>query len=173
MAYITSTQFVRQYDRTRVCELLANGGDDPIAVSALSTNEKLADFLEAASGLIDSACLVAERYSPESLQTLADDDDSRSGALLRRIAGDLAYGMLIASRGLSLAEVTQQAPMYAMALSFLESLRLGERLFPIDETEAAGLPDVVKVGSTLDTAGTSINSKTRLWGCIGQTNLGY
>lgn len=165
MAYITAAQFILQYDKRRIAQLLSDTGT-PITAAALTSDATLAQILEEASGYVSAACRVGQRYLAASLDTCAAAS-TPSGNLLRRITGDLAFGLLVARRGLSMDELYKQAPFYQMAMGYLEQLRLGERLFDIDTTAQAGVPDVAVLGSANDAGAfnpKSISSKTRIWG---------
>jgi len=126
MAYLTAAQFLRKYDERRVRQLLSDSGS-PTA-GDLATDDNLSDLLSMASEMIAAAVLVGKRYTLDQLTELATS--TSYGFLLRQLTADLAYGLLVARRGTSAADLTRLAPTYALALQQLEMLRNGHCLFP-------------------------------------------
>lgn len=89
-------------------------------------------MLDDASGEIDAACFVGERYRAVQLLLLTGQDQ----AFLFRLTADLAYGLLRLRRGLSI----EGFPQIADALAMLDALRRGQRVFAVPANELAGIP---------------------------------
>lgn len=177
--YTDTQTFINQYDVRRICQLLSDTGAPVTQVSVL-TNPVLLQILYEATGIVAMAARVGQKYSENNLESLGDvtgtikaDDGLQygktpSGNFLRRLVGDIAYGLIIARRGLSAEEMAEQAPTWPIAMGYLEQLRSGDRIFDIGGAPDAGLPNIQQLGSLLDRNMTSISSKTRIWGA-GQT----
>lgn len=141
MAYLTTNQFANQYDIRRLGQHLSDTGT-PIGAGELLDHPVLLQLLDEASDLILSACLVGKKYTIEYLDELAAS--TNRGGLLRRLTGDICYGLLISRRGQAASDISALAPRYIIAMGVLEQLKLGTMLFPsADDTLAhpnAGLP---------------------------------
>ena len=135
--YCSPAEFIQRYDVRIVGDLLSDTGTrlDQAAVIASTT---LRTFLYDASGMVESACLVGEKYDPDDLNALL----GASLQFLKRIVADLTFGLLRMRRG---HKEDTPMPGYDMALQWLERLRLGERIFGLQENMDAGKPDNVQV----------------------------
>jgi hypothetical protein len=152
VAYCTAAYFIRNYDNRQLQQNLSDTGT-PVSADDLTTNTTLLQLLEEASEMIAAAVEVGKRYTPAQLTALAALESG--GYLLKRLTGDLAYGLLMSRRGRAAADVQRLAPMYGYALQTLEQLRTGAHLFPgvPDGTHPeAGLPDVADLNSSTQTA---------------------
>ena len=140
MAFLTPAQFVKVYDTRRVQQLLSDTGT-PVASGDLATDENLLNLLAESTEMILSAVQVGTKYTEDELQDLADS--STSGYLVRRLCADLAYGLLVARRGTSAADMDRLAPNWKFAQFQLQQLREGTLIFPRverDEHPGAGNP---------------------------------
>jgi hypothetical protein len=130
-----------RYDERTIKDLLSDTGE-PIA--DLTGNTALTALLEAASGRVEAALLVARIYSTDQLAALTGN----SLALLKDIVCDLTMAKLLRRRpekyGADAIKAASQE-----AEEYLDRLRKGERLFDIDANITAGLPKV-EGPSTLD-----------------------
>ena len=155
--YLPNNEFLSFYDRRRVASFLSDTGT-PIADGLLATDPILARLINAAEGKVNIACRVGRRYDLGSLASYAATD---AGNVLKELVADLAWHGLISRRGFKEEETAALAPRYAMAEQTLELLRLGERVFEIDDAPQAGLPGYTTLGSLVTT---SIKYKTAFWG---------
>lgn len=155
--YLTNDEFLDFYDRRRVASFLSDTGV-PVVDGLLATDARLARLIKSAEGRVNIACRVGRRYDPASLIAYAATD---LGTVLKELVADLAWHGLISRRGLKEEETAALAPRYAMAEQTLELLRLGERVFEIDDAPQAGLPGYTTLGSLVTT---SIKAKTAFWG---------
>jgi phage gp36-like protein len=131
MSYASPSDFLKRYDARVLGDLVGDSGVrvDP---SALLQNVNVQAALDDASGMIDSAVLVAQKYTPDELAALTGVD----AAFLIRIVCNLAFGLLTMRRG----QPTEQIEQYKEALAALELLRSGERVFNVLANEEAGNP---------------------------------
>lgn len=136
----------------------------PASAAAVQSSLLLGRALKWASGEIESAVTVGKRYKPEDLIELTEaqviptaqgGDGVQTGSvvakeLLIALTVDLAFWWCVKRRksGIKPSEVAGVEE----ALDKLERLRLGERVFPINDTQDAGLPDVTPLDSWTDPA---------------------
>lgn len=137
-AYLTAAEFLARVDERVVGQWLSDTGT-ALTEAQMLASAKLAQALKGASGELESACLIGERYSADDLAALADSD-TNSAALLKDVVA-----------GLSLARVWQRRPrtnndpyptqaQWSQQLS--EQLRNGVRIFGLAESAEAGRMDV-------------------------------
>lgn len=103
----------------------------------LATNPNLLNLIAKASGMVLTACRVANRYFQSDLDAIYADP-SRSPQLIDVVV-NLTIGLVASRRGYAQREVGALAPRYAEALEFLEMLKRGDRVFddaPPDGTDA-------------------------------------
>lgn len=133
-AYCTIDQMLEAYDHRSIGQLL---GDDKVALneSEVRASTRLTRILKRASGMVEAACLVGEKYTAASLGALTGN----SAEHLAGLVADLAMGMLWRRRPHLDKAVP---PQFTEALDTLAKLRLGERIFAIDENAEAGLPAI-------------------------------
>lgn len=131
-SYATPTQLLNAYDARQVGDLV---GDVNTRVSAndLLTDNNLQAALDWASGQVEAACLRGARYTPDDLNALT----GMSQAMLVGLVCDLAFWRLTVRRNPS----AQPTEAYRAAMELLDRLGLGERIFGLEETAAAGLPE--------------------------------
>jgi phage gp36-like protein len=135
MAYATPADLISRKDRNDVGQLC---GDDKRVVSPvdLTTNQPCLDALADASGDIEAALLVGNRYTVADLTTLTGN----SLALLKRICCDIAMSLLLDRRpGWNPAKSKE---IRDLANDRLERLRKGENTFNIQASLDAGEPVV-------------------------------
>jgi phage gp36-like protein len=134
-AYATSADFVARFDIRDVAQWVSDTGS-PVSQASITTTPFNANLLAAladASGMVESACFVSDRYTPNDLTIL----NGNSLALLKRIVCGLAVGMLIERRPF----LDREPPkVYEQALEWLDRLRKGERIFALQEAGDAGNP---------------------------------
>lgn len=139
MALLSANTLLAAYDENVIRENLSDNRVK--VVGDLGGNSYLQEILLQASAEVLSAAEIGERYSQTELEAMAADSSSAGGALLRRLCSDIAFAMIMARRGRSVADVSRLCPRYGPALVMLEQLRMGNRVFPgAAAAEAAGLP---------------------------------
>lgn len=133
------------HDWQQVADVLRDG-DDPrptragLLDSTSDAGAMLVRFLKLASGEIESACLVGQRYTPSDLAALT----GAGAELLKKLTADLCFYRLTERRQPASSD-PKQIPGAASALTTLQMLESGERVFPFTETADAGIgPDVVE-----------------------------
>lgn len=131
-SYCSAAQFAQYIDVRMIRDLVRDDGTRANQADAFSET-LLPELLLACSGEVESACLVGQRYTPEDLQALT----GASQALLRKTVAWLAVGALYERRGYADRELPAGIEK---AEQRLERLRLGERIFGIQEVMDAGNP---------------------------------
>lgn len=127
--YCTPADMVGFHDSRDLGELVRDdsGQDSPVD---LASDPVLALALAAASGDLESAALIGQRYEPADLQSLVGN----GRAFLARLVAALAYGHLRDRRNL-----TGAPPAFvADAEAKLQALAKGEAILPFVQVEAAG-----------------------------------
>jgi hypothetical protein len=142
MAYITASQFLDRYDPRRVGAMAGDAGaivsqSDIEAGSNDVVNAALAD----ATGMINSAILRGQRYKVSDLTGLTGDD----AAFLYRLTANLAYGLMKLRRDIPL----QEGDPYYMALTDLERLSNGDRVFNVDGAIASGVTTTIRLSDDI------------------------
>jgi phage gp36-like protein len=134
VAYADPSDMIVRYDEQTVKDLLSDTGE-PIV--DLTTNAKLLALLEAASGRLEAALLVARHYTVVELSALTGN----SLALLKDIVCDLTMTKLLRRRPEKFGSDAIKAASQE-AEEYLDRLRNGERLFDVPAHIDAGLPSV-------------------------------
>jgi hypothetical protein len=139
VSFCTAAQFLVAYDTRRIRQLLSDSGT-PLTEGEVESSDVLQQLLDEAADLVYASVMVGKRYTADDLTTLAAS--TTSGFFLRRLNADLAFGLIVARRGVSATDITKLAPMFAAAHNYLNDLRNGILLFPkIDDSRAeAGVP---------------------------------
>ena len=142
--YCPAADFLSYHDWQQAADLLRDG-DAPrptraaLLDAASGPGAMLAQVLLAASGELESACLVGKRYTPTDLGALTG-----SGLqYLKKLTADLAFWRL-AQRRQPGSSNPDQVPGAKQALEELKRLRDGEAVFGLVEAAEAGLPSVVQ-----------------------------
>lgn len=155
-SYCSPTVFQTFYDVRQIGDLVKDDNTRPTA-TALLTDANVQKALDVASGEIESACLVAQKYTPSDLNTLT----AMSLASLQKLCADLAFWHLTLRR----FPDTQPNEAYKAAQEKLERLRLGERIFGLQENMDAGNPDTTFTKQKdIDNIALSTNLAKRLFG---------
>lgn len=130
-SYLAPSDFLVRYDARTVGDLCSDTGTR-VTPAALLTNPNLQAALDDASGEVESAVLIGNRYQPGDLAGLT----GVSQKYLWRIIGVLAMAHLVQRR----PDLKRPLPpQYDKVLLELESLRQGERIFALQEVQNAGL----------------------------------
>jgi hypothetical protein len=137
-----------------------------------SEGAALVGVLLAASGELESACLVGNRYQPADLAALAALTTSAAGRV-QKVVADLAFWTLQQRRQPASAD-PKNCPGALQALEELDRLRNGERIFGFAEAGAAGNPDTVDPDSSKQ-SNPLVDNSSRLFGThadrTGQGNI--
>lgn len=136
-SYCTPTQFGQRYDVRSLAQRLSDDGTD---VSDPLNDTKLAAILKEASGKVEAAALVGERYTPTDLaelQELVNGATTNMCEMLAGLVADLAIPIIFKRR----PEILPQFPQVQEAQLFLKALAEGEKIFGFQETMDAGHMD--------------------------------
>ncbi len=128
MAYLTGAEFLQRYDARTVGDLVQDTGAR--VTTNLATDTNLLAMIADASGWVESACYVGNRYTSADLTALTGS----SAALLKRLVADISFAFLRQRRGYDL----EQFPLVQESFNMLDRLRLGERVFDIAAVKDAG-----------------------------------
>ena len=131
-AYATPADMATRYDVRTTGDLVEDDGTQESSANLL-TNAKLLALLADASGEVESACLVAGRYTPADLQALTGNSQQFLVGLVCAITAQRLYER----RWLEGDDVL---PRYEWAQQYLKKLSTGENIFAFAEVAAAGLP---------------------------------
>lgn len=136
MAYASAADMIVRYDVRTLGDLLTDDSQRQSPAQVLAS-DTLTAMLADASGEIDAALRVGQRYTAANLAALTGN----SLALLKRITCQIAMRMLWERRPY-LNEVQEQARDESQDKSrrMLEKLRKGEAIFDIADVPDAGLP---------------------------------
>lgn len=134
-AYADSADMIARYDSRTLGELVTDNGQRAEEVE-LSTNMKMTTALSTATGLVNAACLRANRYTVVELEALTGE----SAEYLNDIVCAQAFWILWRRRPYSEDDLRKAAKTEAdMAL---EQVRSGDMIFDIDSTKDAGMPQI-------------------------------
>lgn len=131
--FADSDDMAARYDYRSYADLVSDT-DAPVTEASLATDAKLAAALQDASGVIELACTVGNRYTPAVLTQIATTANNSQG-VLKRLTCDLAMGYLFLRRPDRKGE---PPAAFRAALETLKSLRTGEYVFGILENQNAG-----------------------------------
>lgn len=139
--YAAAADLFARYDLRNIADYVADDGSRATGtvpnVITLASNTNVLTALADASGLLEQACFVGERYtSADLLAMLNAATPSAGSSLIRRIVCDLAMGLIILRRPAKNAPLPVQ---YTEAQRQLQLLSQGEAIFPFLETAAAGV----------------------------------
>lgn len=135
MAYATGEDLIARYDARDIGGLVSDDNNQVSPID-LPDDPYVAQSLEDASGDVESALLVGNRYSTTELAGLTGN----SLATLKRIVCDIAMSYLLGRRaGQDPARLEGQAKL---AYAHLERLRKGENVFNLDDQKLAGAPTI-------------------------------
>ncbi len=139
MPYCTPAQAINYFDSTMLGQLTDDTGVQ-LTEAQLAASPKLLAALSSASGQINSAIRVSNRYQVSDIQSLTGDD----AEMLARLTAWLAIPILMGRRNPSL----DNYPEIEEAQTFLQMIRYGERIFDVAEAAEAGLPKQVDFTSS-------------------------
>jgi phage gp36-like protein len=139
MAYADASDIIKRYDSRILGNLVADDGET-VDEDDLSANAKLTAALAAASGQVNAAILVGERYAADDLTGLTGD----SKEFLKTIVCEIAFGMLWRRKPYTDDNAGRKEAV-ERADEWLKRLRGGEWVFDIDVKKEAGRPTVETV----------------------------
>lgn len=139
MAYATPAQLLIHKD-ARTVGMLASDNNAAVTSDQLLVNPVVLEMLSAASGEMEGAFVVGNRYSTDDIAAIVQAG-GYSASKLARMCAEIAFGMLWERRpDLQLNELRQQA--YEKQEQALEDLRTGKRLFNLPQVVNASNPSV-------------------------------
>jgi hypothetical protein len=170
--YATADDLFVYHDWQQVGEMLVDrGAPAPQRATLVNTATPLGGVLNrlllAASGQLESACLIGKRYSPADLQALTGAGKER----VVKVVCDLAFWTLRQRRQPGSAD-PKQVPGAQEALDTLTALRTGEQVLGFAESAAAGLDAVAGTPKSADALGDVCRVQDRarpLFGTHGQS----
>ena len=132
-SYCSAAKFVQRYDTRSLAQRLSDTGQD---VSSVLTDANLASILKEASGKVEMAALIGERYTVADLEAIAASSTNAAESLAGLVA-DLAIPIIFKRR----PELMPSFPQVEEAKNLLGALAEGVRIFQFAETIAAGYLD--------------------------------
>lgn len=130
LGYCTIAEFLNFADLRTVGDLVS---DTDERETSLTNNDVLLAAIQRASGMVESAAVIGNRYLPSDLAALTGSAQQ----LLIGLVADLVIGILYKRR----PNKGDPPGSYKEALDMLQQLREGERIFPTQESADAGLPE--------------------------------
>lgn len=168
-AYATAADLFAYHDWQQVADMVRDGDGPRPSRAALAdaTSESgaaVAKFLLLASGELESACRVGNRYLPADIAALTG-----AGAEYRdKLVSDLAFWRLAQRRQPGTGD-PRVVPGAVQALEALTDLRDGHRIFGLLESAEAGLPSAVEPDPAADgRTFSTVNRARRLFGTRGR-----
>ncbi len=159
--YLPQTQILSFYDARQWGDLTLDNNTRESSTNVL-TDLYIAQWLLSASGQVEAACLVGGKYTPTDLNSLT----GASQAFLWKLVADLAFYFGTQRRKPS-APTTEA---YVAAMENLERLRLGERIFGLQEQANAGLPNTTtRTAAALQASGLASQQAAGYFGTRGST----
>ena len=142
VAYATPADMVTRYDVRSLGKLLSDNGAEMTATQ-VQNSAVLTTLLQQASGLIESACVVGQRYQINPTASPPINDlaalTGNSQQLLVGLVCDLAYWYVWARR--PHRERKSELPATVeLAFDWLDKIRAGEAIFGILENIQASTP---------------------------------
>lgn len=154
MAYATPKDLIDRYDANDLGDLATDDGSQ-VSEAALAKNSKILAALDDASGEVDAALLVGNRYSPVELRDLTGHSRSH----LVRIVCDIAAARMMGRRlGRDIEKVKL---VIELAEGHLERLRRGENVFNLQPQKDAGNPSAIGLSVVEYSQSDLIRDRTR------------
>jgi hypothetical protein len=155
-AYCSPAQLMTFYDARQIGDLLQDK-DRRVPEPLLTSDPNVLNALNWASGELESACIVGNKYKIADLQALT----GMSAANLQGLVADLAFWKLRCRRYPD-ASMTDAAKW---AFEKLERLRKGEAIFGLQDQASAGDPDTLFMQQAdYDTLGLTTDQASRFFG---------
>jgi phage gp36-like protein len=125
-SYAAASDLLARFDNTVVAELCADDHQE-VPSEDLATNTNLLAALADASGDVESAMLIGERYTTAQLEALTGNSLGK----LKRITCTIAMAYLMERR--PLVHVSNAERLLKRAEEYLEQLRTGQRIFNVTD----------------------------------------
>lgn len=177
--YCSASELFLYHDPNQCADMVVDGDDPRPTVGEMSDPDNkygamVLRFRRAASGRVESACLVAKMYTPEDLQELYDptdsaNDNTASREVLVKLTADICFWMLCQRRQPNAGD-PRNVPGAVEANELLDALRDGQRIFSFTETQDAGLPSVVPPNPSALVTPNVVGKATRLFPGYGMNN---
>ncbi len=132
--YCTAADLVNYADEGLIRSQVTDTGQS--LTGDLAASPVIVEFIAAASGRLEAACLISKNYTVADLQAMSDN----SKALARSITAQLVVASVL-SRRVNPAQIDNIRAMREEAEDYLQHLRNGARLFDVDDHAEAGLPE--------------------------------
>lgn len=140
-SYLSAAEFLKRADARTVGQLCSDTEGVTVSPTALLTDPNLQAALDAASGELEEAIFVGQKYRLEDLNVLANTP-CNSRARIFDLLSDLALGKLLKRRPNFQVTMTQgEMAQIAAAEEELDHIAQGTKIIAFLETMAAGLLD--------------------------------
>jgi hypothetical protein len=159
MSYITPADWIVMYNPKTLGDLCSTSG---ASVTDLTANPQALFFLDAASGEVAAACLVAKLYTDADLTEIAGTSGPSQNHF-KRIVGQVALRLAMENRPEKYAK--QVEALREVCEKVLDQLREGKRLFVVPSKpewqEDGGLPAVSGMSTARILNRNSLPTRTR------------
>lgn len=125
-SYASASDLLARFDNTVVAQLCADD-DQEVPAEDLATNTNLLAALADASGDVESAMLIGERYTTAQLDALTGNSLGK----LKRITSTIAMAYLLERR--PVVHLSNAEKLLERAEQYLEQLRTGQRIFNVTD----------------------------------------
>ena len=163
--YCTAAELREGRDFRQLGDLVSDDGTRETTAATFDASTKVARCLMIASGMIESACLKGNKYSVQDLQGLS----GASKYMLSDLCCELAWWKLVMRR-MSRRELP---PETLWALSVLDDLESGKKVFGLQEQADAGNPsNGIMTSSDWDYLNLASNQARRYFGSRARERAG-
>jgi hypothetical protein len=135
--YCTPARFLQAYDVRTIADLLSDDGQR-LTPANVASSPILAVLLAEASGWFESVCFTADRYSEADIYGVINQAGNGASMIAGLVAGITMW--MCFDRRPDKASKYELPAKAQLAMEMLDRLRKGERILPIAENGAAGLP---------------------------------
>lgn len=131
--YCSAARFLQRYDARTIGDLVSDDGTR-VSSASLLTNTNLAALLKEASGKLEAACVVGERYSPTDLAAIITDGGNMAEFMAGLVA-DIAISLVYRRR----PDVTMPVmPQVDESMRLLNALSEGKMILGFTEAMTSG-----------------------------------
>lgn len=131
--YASAADLIARYDVRTIGDLCEDSGVRQTPTQILA-DPNVSAALDDATGTVNAAIFVANRYTPEQIAGLTN----AGLAFLKRLTADLAFLYLVERRGTDVRKM----PQWARVQESLDRIRHGDNVFDLTGAEVDGLPTV-------------------------------
>jgi hypothetical protein len=136
-SYCPVQHFLNRADLRTVGDLLSDN-DQRLTLAQVNASTILTDLLQEASGELEAACFVGDRYSATDIQGVVNAGGNGASLVYGIVAGYTIW--LLFQRRPEKSSKLELPASATLAMEKLDRLRLGERILPIQQVGDAGLP---------------------------------